>query len=179
MKARDIILEALLRENDFDDEFPDNTRRKLMVPRDVEAAVVAAGLAALDNCPQDDVSWRNVKEIHTVWSLPPKDGYAEVEFSNHDLYGRKKIEWTWVGRDEEGLYADQAIYAKSRTFISQGFWKHGQLYGKTFATYDIARKSRDEYVAYIPKDVKWYSDSERAVLDQIGCALHAYLPAER
>lgn len=152
MKAKQIILEAVSR-------------------REMNNKIVADGVAALDQCPSNE---------HTVWSLVTAANNDHVEMSNtsFDCYGRKTMAWTWVGRDDDGLYADKAVYCFSGTSISSGMWAHGKILS-CFSRYEKQRQSMQDYSNYLPSNTRYFSPNELAVMDQIGFALHAYLPVER
>lgn len=148
-----------------------------------EQAVVAAGLAALDQCPVDYTDFgRNIVRIDRVWVRPSKSHFDFYPDRGDDLSSRNFRPYTWVGRDDDGLYRADAVYAVTSS-LKSGFlnypstWKHGLVSGE-FYSYEEAclRKQRHEENSGTRK---LFFPVDASITEQIGCALHAYLPEDR
>lgn len=160
MKAKQIILE--------------------MTSREVEQAVVAAGIAALDQCPRDRTT-NGVQPIQTVWirkeAVANGWKYFEVHFHGPADGNNSIAAYNWVGRDDDGLYADKAVYAVTGTVINGGMWEHGYFINASMFSYDAIKNVLGNL-----QNKDWslvYSPAELSVIEQIGYAIHAYLPEDR
>lgn len=160
--------------------------------------LVRQGLEAHEQPPQ----WPNKFDlpsgnfIHEVWVRAWAGNFAYTNKTAQVRDGVIRPKYTWAGRDDDGLYADQAIYCLSEPSVwwsedysnpvPQFFGNMASLLGNYRGTYMFGRyASIKKHLGKAGKRLVPDGQEGKQLLkllelrDQIGHSIHAYLPENR